>query len=53
VVQVDHIKPAARKGAAVLENLRLLCAEHNRLEWQKLLAKSDVVRESCARYAAL
>jgi hypothetical protein len=40
VVQVDHIKPVARKGAAVIHNLRLLCAEHNRLEAQRLMGRS-------------
>jgi 5-methylcytosine-specific restriction endonuclease McrA len=50
VLQVDHVKPVARRGAATIDNLRLLCAEHNRLEWRKLTGK-DVIRESSADYA--
>jgi 5-methylcytosine-specific restriction endonuclease McrA len=52
VLQVDHVKPVARKGAATIDNLRLLCAEHNRLEWRKLTGRPDVLRESFACYAA-
>jgi 5-methylcytosine-specific restriction endonuclease McrA len=51
LLQVDHITPVARRGAAVIDNLRLLCAEHNRLEWEKLTGKRDVIRESSPRYA--
>jgi HNH endonuclease len=40
VLQVDHINPVARRGAAVIGNLRLLCAEHNRLEAQRLMGRS-------------
>lgn len=36
-LQIDHVTPVARKGAAVVENLRLLCAEHNRMEADKLM----------------
>jgi 5-methylcytosine-specific restriction endonuclease McrA len=39
VLQVDHIKPVARGGAAVIDNLRLLCAYHNRLESERLMGK--------------
>jgi 5-methylcytosine-specific restriction endonuclease McrA len=52
VLQVDHIQPVARRGAAVIENLRLLCAEHNRLESERLMGKRHVIRESRASYAA-
>src|SRR5262249_39924466 len=52
VLQVDHVTPVARKGAAVIDNLRLLCAEHNRLEWRKLMGDRNVVREPHAYYAA-
>lgn len=44
VVQVDHIRPVARSGSASIENLRLLCAKHNRLEWARLAGKCDQVR---------
>jgi 5-methylcytosine-specific restriction endonuclease McrA len=44
VVQVDHIRPVAKKGSASIENLRLLCAEHNRMEWERLTNKHDQVR---------
>lgn len=36
VLQIDHIKPVARGGASSIENLRLLCAHHNRLEAERL-----------------
>jgi 5-methylcytosine-specific restriction endonuclease McrA len=39
VLQVDHIRPVARGGAAVIENLRVLCAYHNRLESERLMGK--------------
>jgi 5-methylcytosine-specific restriction endonuclease McrA len=40
VLQVDHIKPVARGGVSTLENLRLLCAQHNRLEAERLMGRS-------------
>ncbi|HKW14673.1 MAG TPA: HNH endonuclease signature motif containing protein, partial [Candidatus Krumholzibacteria bacterium] len=51
VLQVDHIRPVARRGASVIENLRLLCAGHNRLESERLMGKRHVIRESRASYA--
>ncbi|HXV14196.1 MAG TPA: HNH endonuclease signature motif containing protein [Candidatus Krumholzibacteria bacterium] len=36
-LQIDHIKPVARGGASTLDNLRLLCAYHNRLEAERLM----------------
>jgi 5-methylcytosine-specific restriction endonuclease McrA len=39
VLQVDHIRPVARGGAATIDNLRLLCAYHNRLECERLMGK--------------
>jgi 5-methylcytosine-specific restriction endonuclease McrA len=36
-LQIDHIKPVARGGASTLDNLRLLCAYHNRLESERLM----------------
>jgi 5-methylcytosine-specific restriction endonuclease McrA len=38
-LQVDHVVPVARGGAATPDNLRLLCAYHNRLEAERLLGK--------------
>jgi 5-methylcytosine-specific restriction endonuclease McrA len=40
VLQIDHINPVARGGASTLDNLRLLCAQHNRLEAERLLGRS-------------
>ncbi|HET6347535.1 MAG TPA: HNH endonuclease signature motif containing protein [Candidatus Krumholzibacteria bacterium] len=37
VLQIDHIQPVARGGAGTLDNLRLLCAHHNRLEAERLM----------------
>jgi 5-methylcytosine-specific restriction endonuclease McrA len=39
VLQVDHINPLARGGASTIDNLRLLCAYHNRLESERLMGK--------------
>ena len=40
VLQIDHIKPVARGGASTIDNLRLLCAHHNRLESERLMGRS-------------
>jgi len=37
VLQVDHVQPFARGGPSTPENLRLLCAQHNRLEAERLM----------------
>jgi 5-methylcytosine-specific restriction endonuclease McrA len=39
VVQIDHVTPVARGGSASIDNLRLLCAHHNRLEAERLMGK--------------
>jgi 5-methylcytosine-specific restriction endonuclease McrA len=39
VLQIDHVKPAARGGANTIDNLRLLCAYHNRLEAERLMGR--------------
>jgi 5-methylcytosine-specific restriction endonuclease McrA len=36
-LQLDHIAPVARGGAGTRDNLRLLCAYHNRLEAARLM----------------
>jgi len=36
-LQVDHVKPVAFGGAGTPDNLRLLCAYHNRFEAERLL----------------
>jgi 5-methylcytosine-specific restriction endonuclease McrA len=52
VLQIDHIKPVARGGASTIDNLRVLCAYHNRLESERLMGKRgpDVVREATVAY---
>lgn len=37
LVQLDQIVPVARGGPSTVENLRLLCAHHNRLEAERLM----------------
>ena len=36
-LQIDHVTPVARGGANTTDNLRLLCAYHNRLEAERLM----------------
>ncbi len=36
-LQIDHVKPFARGGGIAEDNLRLLCAHHNRLEAERLM----------------
>lgn len=33
--QTDHIRPWSHGGETVVENLRVLCAAHNRMEWER------------------
>jgi 5-methylcytosine-specific restriction endonuclease McrA len=40
VVQVDHKNPVGRGGSASINNLRLLCAEHNRMEAARIMGKA-------------
>lgn len=40
VLQIDHKKPVARGGGNSADNLRLLCAHHNRLEAERLMGRS-------------
>ena len=46
-LQVDHVRPVARGGASTRENLRILCAAHNRLEAERLMG-SGVARGRAA-----
>lgn len=41
-LQVDHIQPVARGGTSTIDNLRLLCAKHNRFEAQRLMGRGDI-----------
>lgn len=43
-LQIDHVRPVALGGEGTEENLRLLCAYHNRLEAERLLG-TRIVRE--------
>jgi 5-methylcytosine-specific restriction endonuclease McrA len=43
-VQVDHLTPVARGGRGSPDNLRLLCAYHNRLEAERVLGPAFVTR---------
>jgi 5-methylcytosine-specific restriction endonuclease McrA len=36
-LQIDHVHPVARGGKGTPDNLRLLCAYHNRLEAERLM----------------
>jgi hypothetical protein len=38
-LQIDHVVPVARGGSGEIGNLRLLCAQHNRLLAERLLGK--------------
>lgn len=40
-LQIDHVTPFARGGASTADNLRLLCAYHNRLEAERLMGPSS------------
>jgi hypothetical protein len=39
-LQVDHVLPIARGGASTRDNLRILCAEHNRLEAERMMGRA-------------
>jgi len=43
-LQIDHIKPFARGGTNRLDNLRLLCGKHNRLEAERVLGVAVTTR---------
>ena len=49
VLQIDHIQPVARGGASTPDNLRLLCAYHNRLEAERLMGAGITSRASAGQ----
>lgn len=40
MLQVDHVRPVARGGVSTPENLRLLCANHNRFEAERMMGSA-------------
>ncbi|HEX6790887.1 MAG TPA: HNH endonuclease signature motif containing protein, partial [Candidatus Krumholzibacteria bacterium] len=46
MLQLDHIVPVARGGKSTVDNLRLLCAYHNRLEAERLMGRSGPAIET-------
>jgi len=49
VLQIDHIQPVARGGASAMDNLRVLCAYHNRMEAERLMGPCRPPARSRAR----
>ena len=49
-LEIDHILPFARGGSHDLENLRLLCREHNQLEAEKVFGRDNIERYHQQRY---
>ena len=43
-LQLDHVMPLACGGPSTLENLRLLCASHNRLAAEQVFGKKKMAR---------
>ncbi len=50
-LQIDHIQPVAKGGRTELENLRILCAAHNRHR-VRVSERNRVAKNQHARYAA-
>lgn len=50
-MQVDHIVPFSRGGTHEIDNLRVVCAQHNRLLWREHFARTNHVREASVAYA--
>jgi hypothetical protein len=48
-LQIDHVVPFARGGAATLQNLRLLCGKHNRLSAERIFGPAAVRGKLCVR----
>jgi 5-methylcytosine-specific restriction endonuclease McrA len=43
-LEIDHIVPYARSGTNAIDNLRLLCERHNKLEAERVLGANTVRR---------
>ena len=41
-LHIDHIQPIARDGTGEIENLRLLCSQHNQLEARRVFGERKV-----------
>jgi 5-methylcytosine-specific restriction endonuclease McrA len=52
MLQLDHKIPVARGGKSTVENLRLLCAYHNRLEAERLMGPCGPTRSAWRGRAA-
>jgi 5-methylcytosine-specific restriction endonuclease McrA len=52
-IQIDHIIPVALGGTNDLDNLRLLCREHNLLEANRLLGEQVMGRYGAGRSVRL
>jgi HNH endonuclease len=48
-LQIDHIRPLALGGSSTLENLRLLCANHNQLEADQLFGREWMDKARASR----
>jgi hypothetical protein len=52
-LEVDHIQPKALGGSGTSENLRLLCAAHNRLEAEQCFGQEYIERQIHLRQSKL
>ena len=52
-LQVDHRIPVASGGTSIPSNLRLLCAQHNRLEAVRLLGETTASRRHVRKQSGL
>jgi len=43
-LQIDHVVPYARGGTSSIENLRLLCARHNKIEAERVYGANSMKR---------
>jgi 5-methylcytosine-specific restriction endonuclease McrA len=47
-LQIDHVVPYARGGTSTIDNLRLLCARHNKIEAERLYGVNAITRRISA-----